>query len=117
MGWKQELAGQIKDARESIRLTQQQLADKLGLSRNIISRYENGKDVPSIEILSALARELDTPFRIQGLQVVVECASPRLKPVPRQLRLDFEKIQQYKDAVIEITPREGQIFITAKIPA
>lgn len=117
MGWKQELAEQIKNARESARLTQQQLADRLKMSRNIISRYENGRDVPAIEVLSELARTLDTVFRIQGLQVVVESTSQRLKSVPKQLRLDFEKLQQFKDAVIEITPREGQIFITAKIPA
>jgi transcriptional regulator with XRE-family HTH domain len=117
MGWKQELAVQIKNARESQRLTQQQLADKLRLSRNIISRYENEKDVPAIEVLSELARVLDTVFRIQGLQVVVESTSQRLRPVPKQLRLDFEKAQRYRDAVIEITPSEGHIFITAKIPA
>jgi transcriptional regulator with XRE-family HTH domain len=117
LGWKQELAEQIKNARESARLTQQQLADRLKMSRNIISRYENGRDVPAIEVLAAISRALKTQFQIQGLQITVGDTSQRLKSVPKQLRLDFEKAQHYKDAVIQITPREGQIFITARIPA
>ena len=70
-----------------------------------------------MEVLAAIARTLKTEFRIQGLQMIVGDTSQRLKSVPKQLRLDFEKSRHYKDAVIDITPREGQIFITAKIPA
>jgi|SRR5712691_11535729 len=117
MGWKKELAGQIKNARESARLTQGELARRLGLSRQMISRYETEEDVPAFEILAEIARTLDTVFRIEGLQIVLEATPQRLKSMPKQLRLDFEKSQQFRGAVIKITPSEGQILITAKIPA
>jgi transcriptional regulator with XRE-family HTH domain len=117
MGWKLELAGQIKNARESANLTQGELARRLKISRQMVSRYERGKDVPAFEILASIARTLDTGFQVQGLQILAENTSQRLKSMPKQFRLDFEKSQQFRGAVINITPSEGQILITAKIPA
>jgi len=117
MKWQLELARQIKNARESAGLTQEQLAGRLDICRQMISRYEAGKDAPAIEVLAAMARTLDTVFRIQGVQIIVEGTSRSLRSMPKQLRLDFEKSQRFKGAVISITPSEGQILITAKIPA
>lgn len=117
MGWKQELGGQIKNARESARLTQTELADRLKVSRQMVCRYEGGKDVPAFEVLAAIARTLETGFEVQGIQLVAEKTPQRLKSLPKQLRLDFEKAQHFRGAVISITPSEGQILITAKIPA
>lgn len=117
MGWKQELGEQIKNARESARLTQTELGSRLKVSRQMISKYEAGKVVPAFEILASIARTLETGFQVQGLQLVAENTSQRLKSVPKQFRLDFEKAQQFRGAVISITPSEGQILITAKIPA
>ena len=39
-------AKEIKDARSLAGLTQQELADKAGLSRNTIQGYENGRLIP-----------------------------------------------------------------------
>ncbi len=117
MGWKQELAAQIRNARESANLTQQQLARRLSVSRQMISRYETEDDVPAFEVLASMARVLNTGFRIEGLRVVLEATPQHLKSMPKQLRLDFERSQQFRGAVINITPSEGQIYITAKIPA
>ena len=117
MDWKKDLGSQIRDARESCNLTQMQLASRVGVERPMISRYENGRDVPGIDMLAKLAEELDTTFRVMGREIKIESLSPRLRTVPRQLRLDFEKARQYTNATIRITPTEGQIFITAKIPA
>jgi phosphopantothenoylcysteine synthetase/decarboxylase len=83
----------------------------------MISRYETEDDVPAFEVLASMARVLAAEFRIEGLHVSLEATPQRLKPVPKQLRLDFEKSQQFRGAVISITPSEGEILITAKIPA
>lgn len=40
-------------------LTQQQLAEKAGCSRQTIHSIESGKFVPSVELALKLARELD----------------------------------------------------------
>lgn len=49
----------IMDKRKSFGLTQQQLADKLNVSFQAISKWENGTTYPNIEILKDLASILD----------------------------------------------------------
>jgi transcriptional regulator with XRE-family HTH domain len=117
MDWKKELGLQIKSARESLYLTQGQLAMRVHVSRPMISRYERGTDVPVVDVLASLAQELDVKFEIPGIRISFESTSPLLRSMPKQLRLDFEKSQLFPGAVISITPSEGQILITAKIPA
>lgn len=48
----------IKENREKKNLTQEQLAEKLGLTGKSISRWENGKTMPDISMLSPLANIL-----------------------------------------------------------
>ncbi len=49
----------IKDKRRALGLTQQQLADKLNISFQAISKWETGTTYPNIEILKDLAIVLD----------------------------------------------------------
>ncbi|MDE7325258.1 MAG: phosphoribosylformylglycinamidine cyclo-ligase [Lachnospiraceae bacterium] len=49
----------IMDKRKSLGLTQQQLADRLNVSFQAISKWENGTTYPNIEILKDLATLLD----------------------------------------------------------
>lgn len=42
------------------RMTQQQLADKLGVSRNTINSIENGKYLPSLELALKIAHYFNT---------------------------------------------------------
>lgn len=46
----------IKDLRENAGMTQTELADKLGLSKSVISAYEKGIRNPSFKILPLLAQ-------------------------------------------------------------
>jgi len=117
MDWKKDLGSQIRAARESCNMTQMRLARLVDVSRPMVSRWETGKDVPVIDILAKLADELETSFKVMGREIKIERASPRLRTVPKQLRLEFEKSRQYPNATISIMPTEGQIVITAKIPA
>ena len=52
-------ANPIKVWREYRRLTQQQLADKVKISKPYISQIETGKRTGTTEILSAIAKALD----------------------------------------------------------
>lgn len=45
----------IKELREKNRLTQQQLADKLGVSDKTVSKWENAKGYPDITLLEPIA--------------------------------------------------------------
>lgn len=119
MRWRQELGAQIKQARKSARLTQEQLAAELGKSRQMISRYETGGDAPAVDVLAGLAQILDTEFYIQGWRVRFDQLTHPRTPcsLPKQLHLKFEKCRRFHDAVVEITPRKGRILIRAEIPA
>jgi transcriptional regulator with XRE-family HTH domain len=49
--------------REHIGLTQEQLADRLGVTKSTISRWEGSKRIPSINVLAAICEGLDIPIR------------------------------------------------------
>lgn len=51
--------GMIKKLREQKRLTQQELADCIGVSDKAVSKWETGKGYPDITLLEPLAKALD----------------------------------------------------------
>lgn len=52
----------LKEARELTGLTIQDLAEKLDITKQAISQFENGKSQPSVETLLKLERLLDFPY-------------------------------------------------------
>lgn len=53
------LKERIKKIRKELDLTQQKLADKLGVKRNTIAMYEMGKTTPSDQTLKSISREFN----------------------------------------------------------
>lgn len=49
----------IKKLRKELDLTQQKLADRLGVQRNTIAMYEMGKNAPSEAIILSICREFN----------------------------------------------------------
>ena len=52
----------IRDKRKEKKMTEQDLADILGVTRATVSRYENGRRKPRGPIAKALSKELDIPL-------------------------------------------------------
>lgn len=91
-------------------MTQDELADAAGLSRNSIGQYERGQRAPNIEDLRKIAAalgaksfEVDDNLRIE----FTPNGKPHLEAAPQQLHLDFNengqvtvKIQAVKDGLI-----------------
>lgn len=50
----------LKKLRTSQRLTQQQLADRLGVAKSVVSYYESGDRYPSYDVLVKIARIFHT---------------------------------------------------------
>lgn len=48
----------LKEARKAAGLTQVELAEKIGCTQKDVSRWENGKHDPTLEIAEKLARAL-----------------------------------------------------------
>jgi transcriptional regulator with XRE-family HTH domain len=119
MTTKHNIAHQIRDARIDSGLTQEELADHLHVSRQMVGRYERGKDEPSISVIARAGSVLGVSFEIDGIRIVCDAVDPRAKLLvaPHQLRFDFGKATKFQGAIIEITPHKGKLLIRAEIPA
>jgi len=53
--WEEYNAQILLDARKNARLTQQELAERIGADKGYISRIERGKTVPSVAMLYKIA--------------------------------------------------------------
>lgn len=51
------MKGRLKALRKELRLTQQEFADRVGISRGNIGAYEVGKNAPSDAVISLICRE------------------------------------------------------------
>lgn len=52
----------MKDCREKAGLTQERLAEAVGLSQETISQYENGTRVPNVIVAKKIASVLNEPL-------------------------------------------------------
>lgn len=70
----EKIGGFIATCRKEQKLTQEQLAEKLGVTDRSISRWENGKTMPDISLLVLLSKELSTtiPELLNGRKTTKE---------------------------------------------
>lgn len=52
------LGKKIQKRRKSLKLTQEEIAEKIGISRAYMGYIEQGRYVPSVEVIEKLARAL-----------------------------------------------------------
>lgn len=76
-------AGRLKELREQAGLTQQQLADKSGLSKFGISDLEQGRRIPGWDTVLALAAALGVSVEVFA-QPPAEEAAPRPRGRPKK---------------------------------
>jgi transcriptional regulator with XRE-family HTH domain len=93
----------IKELRKGLDLTQQQLADKVGITYIQIGRYETGKSNASADVLQKVAEALGTTtdFLMSGGNA--------------QQLSDKELLQQFKE--VELLPNEDKYLIKTFIDA
>jgi len=75
------MANFFRDQRDAAGLTQQQIADALGLSPQAVSNWESGKGFPSAEFIRPLAKLL----RINPIAILAaaEQRASRKSPAPK----------------------------------
>jgi len=61
-----EIALQVVSYRANHKLTQEELAAKLGMKQPAVARLEAGEQAPSVVVLRRLAEKLGMEFHIQG---------------------------------------------------
>ena len=84
----------IAECRKEKHLTQEQLAEKIGVSNKSISRWENGRTMPDMSLYEPLCRELD-------IQVSELLGGKRLD--------DSEKIKQGEKSALGILVSKKQL--------
>ncbi|MGB4984149.1 MAG: helix-turn-helix transcriptional regulator [Erysipelotrichaceae bacterium] len=92
----QQLTGKfISLCRKSQKITQEQLAQKLGVSKNAVSKWERGLNLPDASLMSDLCQELDISLdELFAGQYLNE------KKVPEDNRLSFWRILRIKKHLI-----------------
>lgn len=86
----------IRDRRLALGLTQQQLADKLGITDKAVSKWERGLSLPDIALLQPLAGELDV--------TVTELLSGQR--LPRDQSLPMRDVEALVDGALHLTEEE-----------
>lgn len=66
-----QLAALIQQARRANGLSQQQLADLMGIPKSTIGRIETGITTPKLETLQALAKALHLTFALNGSSISI----------------------------------------------
>lgn len=59
----QKIGTFLKELRNEKNVTQEQLAEKLGVSRRSVSRWETGRNLPDLDILIEMADDYDVDLR------------------------------------------------------
>ena len=77
----------IKAIRKSKGLSQQELAVKLNVVRQTVSKWEQGLSVPDSDMLLSISEVLETPVSTLLGETVVETEADRLKAISEKLEV------------------------------
>lgn len=77
----------IKAVRKSKGLSQQELAVKLNVVRQTVSKWEQGLSVPDSDLLIAISEALETPVSTLLGETVAESEEDRLKAISEKLEV------------------------------
>ena len=94
----------IKKLRKDLHLTQQQFADRIGISRNNVATYEVGKSNPGEAVISLICRT----FRVRE-----EWLREGIEPMFRKPSGNAEQVREWLDGIFEKGSRFEQSFMTA----
>ena len=75
------LSKNIKAIRKSKGLSQQELATKLSVVRQTVSKWEQGLSVPDSDMLISLSEVLETPVSTLLGETVIEAEADNLKAI------------------------------------
>lgn len=88
----------IKNLRKSKGLSQEELAVKLNVVRQTVSKWENGLSVPDADMLITLSQVLDTPVSTLLGQTLAPAKSDDLKAISEKLEVINLQLARKKTA-------------------
>jgi putative transcriptional regulator len=96
--FKKRIKSRVKEYREEMELTQQELADRVGVSRQTIYYLERGDYNPSLTLSFKLADELNKPLseifhRVPIIKDKIESLSLKdLKSISQEIGISYEQL-------------------------
>ena len=94
----------LREARLRKRLTQQQVADRLGIAKSTYCQYETGASEPNVLRLKELAKILETTGdALLGIEIH---AKSRFEEM--QEKYGVERLVAYMDALDKLTEEDAQ---------
>lgn len=90
------LSENLKAVRKSKGLSQQELAVKLNVVRQTVSKWEQGLSVPDSDLLIALSEALETPVSTLLGETIVETDADRLTAISEKLEVINLQLAQIK---------------------
>ena len=90
------LSENIKAVRKSKGLSQQELAVKLNVVRQTVSKWEQGLSVPDSDLLIALSEALETPVSTLLGETIIETDADRLTAISEKLEVINLQLAQIK---------------------
>ena len=88
----------IKTIRKSKGLSQQELAVKLNIVRQTVSKWEQGRSVPDSDMLISLSEVLETPVSTLLGETVIETEADTLKAISEKLEVVNLQLAQRETA-------------------
>lgn len=104
----------IKNLRKSKGLSQEELAIKLNVVRQTVSKWENGISVPDSNMLIALADELDTSVSVLLGENIQEDGSDDIKSISEKLQVINLQLAKRSMAKIKMI-RWGLVLVCSLI--
>lgn len=92
------LSENIRTIRKAKGLSQEELAVKLNVVRQTISKWEQGLSVPDSELLLALSKALETPVSTLLGETVTESEADDLKAISQKLEVINLQLSQRQQA-------------------
>lgn len=92
------LSENIKTARKSKGLSQEELAVKLNVVRQTISKWEQGLSVPDADMLISLSEALETPVSVLLGEFAVRAEADDLKAIAEKLEIINLQLARQKAA-------------------
>ena len=92
-----EIGSKLQNARNEKRLTQEQSAEMHGVSRQTISKWEQGLSVPDAEMLISISEELETPVSELLGENISETKVDDLKVISEKLEIINLQLSQRKN--------------------
>ena len=90
------LSENIKTIRKSKGLSQQELAVKLNVVRQTVSKWEQGLSVPDSDMLISISKVLETPVSTLLGETVMETEADSLKAISEKLEVINLQLAQRK---------------------